>query len=124
MVSLFISFFSFGGFAFLGGPFLISEGDENVAGWTADRTGGAFGTGLETLQRGTDSDHSFLDRQRFGIHLEIVMSIGHRSFQRFANQLGRFFRSEIKNIHGAACRHALNFAGDIARLFGRETNVF
>ena len=124
MVSVFGSFFSFGGFAFLGGRFLIGEGDENVAGRTADRTRGAFGAGLEALQRGTDSNHSFLDRQRFGIHLEIVLSIGHRRFQRFADQLGCFFRSEIKNIHGAASRHALNFAGDVARLFGRETNVF
>jgi len=80
MVSLFFSFFSFGRFAFLGGPFLISEGNENVTGWTADRTGGALGARLEALQRRTDSDHRLLDRQRFGIHLEIVMGIGHRSF--------------------------------------------
>ena len=120
------SFFGFFGDRLAGDLlFLLGSGaherDGDVAGAAEDRTRGALGARLEAALGGGGTDDGFLDDQRAGIQREIVLGIGDGGLEGLADELGGFLRGEGEDIEGARYRQALNFTGDVTRLFGRES---
>src|ERR1700738_550354 len=101
----------------------VGQNNPDVAG-SFQNAGGAFTPPRHhPLHRRAFAYDRFLHDEAIDFQVRIVLRVGDRAFQRFANEERRFFRRKSEQVERCRNRQALNLTRDFAHLEGRNLRV-
>src|SRR5664279_3368879 len=86
----------------------VGQSDFDVAAALDDRPGGTARLGREPFETGGRSRNRFLDAERFGTKLVVVLRVGDGRMQRLGDEARTFARHDSQNLFGLHRGQALN----------------